>query len=71
MQWARELGQRCDKAVKVPVHACEHFYAITQSVDWAQRLMPGEPAIGTDDHLQTFNTLRVSIYSAHIPFSTL
>lgn len=29
--WARELGLSC--GVSVPLHACEHFYAITEAVD--------------------------------------
>ena len=29
--WARQLGQSC--GVSVPLHACEHFYAITEPID--------------------------------------
>ena len=26
--WSRELGSKC--GVNIPLHACEHFYAITE-----------------------------------------
>eukprot|EP00111_Clytia_hemisphaerica_P024731 TCONS_00072897-protein len=28
--WARELGQKSDIQVQVPLHACEHFYIVTK-----------------------------------------
>ena len=36
--WARELGKR--SGVNVPLHACEHYYAITEKLDAVHRDLP-------------------------------
>ena len=36
--WAREIGQMA--GVTVPLHACEHFYIVTEQIDGLQRNLP-------------------------------
>ena len=36
--WARELGQTC--GVSIPLHACEHFYAVTEPVENIAKNLP-------------------------------
>jgi len=33
LQWSREIGQRSDPVVNVPVHASEHFYVVTKPME--------------------------------------
>lgn len=40
-QWAREVGQKCDTPVKVPLHSCEHSYIITKPIQGIDNMMPG------------------------------
>ena len=41
MKWARDLGNKCDLPVRVPLYACEHYYIITDTLPWVDRMMPG------------------------------
>ena len=36
--WAREIGQMAE--VSVPLHACEHFYIVTEQIEGLQRNLP-------------------------------
>ena len=36
--WARELGRR--SGIDVPLHACEHYYAVTEKLDAVSRDLP-------------------------------
>jgi len=36
--WARELGKRSD--ITLPLHACEHYYAVTEKLDAVPRDLP-------------------------------
>ncbi|EDO41600.1 predicted protein [Nematostella vectensis] len=39
-QWAREVGQKSSPAVSVPIHACEHFYIVTKTVEGVHSTLP-------------------------------
>ena len=49
--WARELGQR--NGVSIPLHACEHFYLVTEAIPGLERLpvlrVPDECAYYKED----------------------
>ena len=38
--WARELGQKSDPPVNVPLHACEHFYIVTKPLEGVDIMAP-------------------------------
>ena len=38
--WARELGLKSNPAVKIPLHACEHFYIITNPSEKINPMLP-------------------------------
>lgn len=39
-QWARELGKKTIPKVRVPVHACEHYYIVTQPIPGMDNNLP-------------------------------
>ena len=47
LQWARDLGEKCTTPVRVPLHACEHFYIVTKAIDGVDRMMPGKEVLVT------------------------
>ena len=41
-QWARAVGKKTvPKAVKAPLHSCEHYYLITKPFEGIDPMMPG------------------------------
>ncbi|XP_055956518.1 pyruvate dehydrogenase phosphatase regulatory subunit, mitochondrial [Patella vulgata] len=39
-QWSREVGKLSTPKVRVPLHACEHYYLVTKPVEGVDRMMP-------------------------------
>lgn len=67
-QWARQLGQQADHTVRVPLHACEHFYIVTKPIENLNPLMPGRKRsrICVDLHMMT--TPEIHFKLAHVYF---
>lgn len=39
--WARKVGKLSEPFVKVPLHACEHYYLHTKPIPGLDPMMPG------------------------------
>jgi pyruvate dehydrogenase phosphatase regulatory subunit len=67
--WARKIGKMSEPYVKVPLHACEHYYLHTKAIPGLDPMTPGKYMLTGD--LDVTSSLSIYIICAEITFAWL
>lgn len=55
--WARKIGKMSEPYVKVPLHACEHYYLHTKPIPGLDPMTPGKEVLTFDLYVEVFTSI--------------